>query len=205
MASTSARLKRMAADCSMAARVWERSACSRAVERLHDGCVDGDRRDDRALRVAHRRDARHPDAEVVGVQDVGQRALPGEHAGQLVFGQPGVAAVGDLVFGLAGVQDGDALVADHGEARDEAQRRVAVAERAQRGSPSRWYSGRVSSARLRSRAWAAGRSAGRPAGPAWRPQVRRRRRCRRTRRKAATISGSNCAPAQRRSSARHWR
>ena len=204
MASTSARLKRMAADCSMAARVWERSPCSRSVERLHGRRVDGDRRDDRAL-------ARHstgamPDTQTPkssAFRTLASRLSPASTRASFVFGQPRVAAMGDLVLGLAGVQDGDALVADHREARDEAHRRVAVAEPAQRGRPSLVLGARLVGAAAQQ--GVGGRVdqlrglLGQP-GDA-RPPAPQALQAPQT--KAATISGSNCVPAQRRSSARH--
>ena len=73
--------------------------------------------DDGAVGVAHRGDARHPDAELVGVEDVGVQALAGEHGGELVVRAATASPQWEtLVRRLARVEHGDALVADHGEA-----------------------------------------------------------------------------------------
>ena len=128
------------------------------------------------------------------------RRRAGEARGQLVVGQPGVAAVrrrrcvGPRSVSTTVMQAGRRRIAKR---RDEAHRRVLVAQRAQRGD-DRARTRAASSARLRSGRAAAGSISAAACGG----ELGRRARAaaagaRSTRRKASTMRGSNCVPAQR--------
>ncbi len=79
------------------------------------------------------------------------RSFAGEHARQFVFGQPGVAAAGAVALRLAAVEHGDALLAQHREARDEAHRGVGVAQGAEGGDHLRVLGPRLVGVRAQER------------------------------------------------------
>src|SRR5665647_2560042 len=98
---------------------------------LHGRHVDRDRRRDVTVAGPQGGDTRHPDAELVGVHDVGVQAVSGQHRGELVVRKPRIPDVGEVLRRLPRVEHRDARVALKGERGDGVHRGAGVAELAQ--------------------------------------------------------------------------
>ena len=177
-----------------------------AAQAFHLGAADAGRRhvglddrDDFTLRVAHGREAAHPDAPLVDVEHVDVGRAAGEGLEQLVVGEDLAAQRRMLLTSSAST-----MMAHLASSSTTTVVRKPHLEGCRRGRPAarrRCAGTRAGSRRATRAAWRA--RPGRSARPPWpRPHAPLRCSCSRarTRLKAATISGSNCVALQRSSS-----